>query len=386
MAVRVGEGRLTLTGYVGESTLEWDGWTMFDGFTQGEVLAALGELGDEADIDVYLNSGGGYATEGAAIRSDLAGRKGKTRIIIQGIAASAASLIAMAGDEIAMEMDAQLMIHDPSGLTLGTAAEHQRSINALNALATGYARAYASKSGMTEAACRELMVAETWYDAGAAIAAGFVDVMIGERSGEAVAAFPYDTYSHAPRQLVAMAREKGWRRPLPQLASIPGAPLAPAAPPVSPAAPAASTGQQESSMADTTSATPDAIQAAVNADRARRSTIMALPEAQGRQALAERLHATTMSLEDVKATLAAAPAGTTPAVTPQAEMNAASGGAAPAQEGTDPAGYQSSRLKGTGFQGGAPAPEKGAKADIGVLKDAVAKANDRTARSAKRGR
>lgn len=217
MAVIVEDGRLTLTGYVGESTLKIDGWVIFDGFTHAEVVAALGEIGADADLTVHINSGGGIATEGTAIRAALSDREGRTDIVIDGIAASAASIIAMAGDSLSMSLGSLMMIHDPSGFTWGTVADHEKSIRALNSVGNTYARVYARKSGKSDDECREIMKAETWFTPEEAVTAGFADAAL-EDQGAPVAAFPYQQYAHAPRELVAMAQTNGWRTPVPMAA------------------------------------------------------------------------------------------------------------------------------------------------------------------------
>jgi ATP-dependent protease ClpP protease subunit len=284
MSVIAQPGRLTLTGYVGESSVAYEGTTWFDGFTHGEVLAALGEFHDGEAIVVHINSGGGYATEGAAIRSALAERAGRTDVFVEGIAASAASLIAMAGETITMATDAVLMVHDPAGLTMGTAADHEATVRALNSIAGAYARTYAAKSGKTVADCREIMRAETWFNADEAVAAGFADAVEGE--AEPVAAFPYQTYAHAPQRLVALARDNGWRAPAVRAAA---------------ANPAASSAARKTDIESACRA--EAAVGAVKADRARRQSIMALDEAKGREALAEHLYANTeMTVEEIKAT------------------------------------------------------------------------------------
>lgn len=355
MAVIVQPGRLTLTGYVGESTIVFDGITWFDGFTHGEVLAALGEFEDDEAIVVHINSGGGYATEGAAIRSALAERSGETNVFVEGIAASAASLIAMAGETVTMATDAVMMIHDPAGFTFGTAADHEATVRALNSLAGAYARTYARKSGKPVAECRDIMRAETWFNADEAVEAGLADAIAGE--AEPVAAFPYQTYAHAPQRLVALATENGWRAPAVRVAASAAKPAAPSAAPH---------GHEEGSMTEKTkaddqaaaleTARAEAADNAVKADRERRSAVMALDEAKGREALAEHLYATTeMSAEQIKATLAAAPK--------------ASDEKAPAEN------YERTRLAGTGLGGGAKAAKSTAS-----LSAAVERTNKRMSR------
>ncbi|MBN9056311.1 MAG: Clp protease ClpP, partial [Rhizobiales bacterium] len=155
MAAILENGKLRLTGYVGDYYFE-------DGFTSQDVVLALAEIDDTADLPVHINSGGGVASEGAAIHALLSARAGRTDIVVEGIAASAASLIAMAGETVTMSAGAVMMIHDPSGYTFGNSADHTKTIEALEALGTAYARVYAAKSGKTAEECREIMKSERW--------------------------------------------------------------------------------------------------------------------------------------------------------------------------------------------------------------------------------
>lgn len=216
MAVIVEDGRLTLTGYVGVPTFEVDGVIIFDGFTHPEVVEALTQIGDDTELTVHINSGGGYANEGSAIRAALVNRKGRTDVVIDGIAASAATIIAMAGETVSMSLGSLMMIHDPSGWTDGTIEDHEQTIKGLKSLAGTYARVYARKSGKTDAECRAIMRAVTWYEPLEAVEAGFADEALEEDGGE-IAAFPYQHYANAPDRLVALAEGNGWRSPVPAM-------------------------------------------------------------------------------------------------------------------------------------------------------------------------
>lgn len=295
MACILNGGRLTLSGYVGDNF--WD-----DGFTYADVVVALATIDDDADLTVHINSGGGVATDGTAIHALLSRRSGKTDVVIEGIAASAASLIAMAGETVTMTPGSTAMVHDPAGLTFGDAAAHAKTIEALDALATAYSRVYAQKTGKTPAECREIMKVETWFNADEAVAAGFADAIEGE-SGP-VAAYPYQMYARAPKRLVALAQDKGWRSP--RAAMTTAAPSA--APTARKETPMSDKQTADDQAAALETARAEAAAGAVKADRERRQSIMALDEAKGREALAEHLYATTeMSAEQIKATLAIAP-------------------------------------------------------------------------------
>lgn len=174
-------------------------WGFGDGFTPMDVAQALA-LHGPGDITVRINSGGGIAWDGTAIYSLLMAHPGKVTVVIDGIAASAASMIAMAGAVRSMRGGAMLMIHDASTITFGTAADHEKSTDMLHQLSGQYARVYAERSGMAEAEVRSLMLAETWMTAEAAITAGFATDLVQDATATA-AAFDYTIYAHAPQSL-----------------------------------------------------------------------------------------------------------------------------------------------------------------------------------------
>lgn len=159
--------RLDLFGVVGED------------FTPASVRKALPAVGD---ITVAINSGGGIAADGSAIYNILAAHRGKVNVEIIGIAASAASLIAMAGHTITMLDGSILMIHEPSNITVGDSAAHQKTVEQLEAHAVAYAKVYGKRAGITEAAARTIMKAETWYSPDEAVAAGFATAVADRRA------------------------------------------------------------------------------------------------------------------------------------------------------------------------------------------------------------
>lgn len=169
MSVIVDGSTIVLTGTVGD--VYWDE----PSFSAAEVSLALAQVGHDRDVLVRLNSDGGYASEGSAIHATLARHGGKVTVAIEGIAASTASLIAMAGEEIVMAPGSILMIHDPSTGTWGTAADHETSIRYLNALATSFAGIYAARSGRTVEQARQDMTAEVWFSPEEAVAAGYAN-------------------------------------------------------------------------------------------------------------------------------------------------------------------------------------------------------------------
>lgn len=159
-----------------------------DMFGEGITARAVAEA-MPADIDtirVRINSPGGVASEGHAIRTVIRGHAADTgaRVIVEvhGLAASAATVIAMAGDEIHIAEDARFMIHEAHGIAVGSAADFERAARAVEAANEALATAYTRRTGKTKAEVRKLMAAETWYTGAEAVEAGFADGVIAESS------------------------------------------------------------------------------------------------------------------------------------------------------------------------------------------------------------
>lgn len=190
------DGALVLYGPVG-----FPAWFEEDeGFTASEVLAALTEF--DGDVTVRLNSGGGFAFDGVAIHNALAAHAGRIRIEIDAVAASAASVIAMAGDQIVMRAGALMMIHDASGLTIGTSEDHEKTIGVLSRLDHQMAGIYARRTGMDREEVAALMDAETWMTGTEALERGFATATEDADPAPA-AAFAWQLYGHAPPRLRA---------------------------------------------------------------------------------------------------------------------------------------------------------------------------------------
>lgn len=163
-------------------------------------LAELGALPDGVPIDLRLNSPGGSVFDAVAIYNALQRHDGTITVWIDGIAASAASYVAMAGDEIVMPENAFLMIHDPSGLVMGTAADMREMADTMDKIAAGMVRGYASRSGRAEEEIAALMAAETWFDAEAALEAGLATRRI--EPVRIAASFDIGRFRNAPPVLV----------------------------------------------------------------------------------------------------------------------------------------------------------------------------------------
>jgi ATP-dependent Clp protease protease subunit len=163
-------------------------------------LMELGALPDGTPVDLRLNSPGGSVFDAVAIHNAIKRHEGTVTVWIDGIAASAASYIAMAGDEIVMPENAFLMIHDPAGLVMGTAEDMRVMAEALDKVKGSLVSGYAAKSGRTPEEVSALMAAETWFDASDAVAQGFADRLI--EPVRIAARFDIGRFRNAPPVLV----------------------------------------------------------------------------------------------------------------------------------------------------------------------------------------
>ena len=133
---------------------------------------------EEGDLTVWINSPGGNVFAAAEIYTMLQEYKGAVTVKIASIAASAASVIAMAGKRVLMSPTALLMIHDPSTIAMGNAKDMEKAIETLNEVKESIINAYAAKSGMRRSKIAELMSNETWMNAKKAVELGFADEVL----------------------------------------------------------------------------------------------------------------------------------------------------------------------------------------------------------------
>ena len=158
---------LTLNGTIAE-----DSW--FDDDITPQLFREELNAGS-GDITVWINSPGGDCVAAAQIYNMLMDYRGSVTVKIDGIAASAASVIAMAGTKVLVSPVSMLMIHNPATIASGDAAEMQKAIAMLDEVKESIINAYEIKTGMSRAKLSHLMDAETWMDAHTAIDLGFAD-------------------------------------------------------------------------------------------------------------------------------------------------------------------------------------------------------------------
>ena len=179
-----------------------DSWGEWFGLSAKEFGLALDALPDTVDeIELHVNSPGGEVHEGLAILNQLRQHKASVTVIIDGLAASAASFIAMGADQVLIAPNAEVMIHNAWGLAMGDSGDMQKMADDLDRINTNLARIYQSKAGGDVAHWLEAMRVETWYSDDEAVTAGLADGIYREEPEEpaAEARFNLGVFAHAGR-------------------------------------------------------------------------------------------------------------------------------------------------------------------------------------------
>lgn len=161
-----------------------------------DILAAAKAI--EADeIDVFINSHGGNVFSGSAIYSMLKAHPAKINVQIDGIAASAASVIAMAGDVISISDAGIVMVHKPWSMAMGDAKEFRTQADVLDKIQESMAAAY-ERTGLDTKKINDIMDSETWMSAQEAIDLGFADKLVAGNKAAASATVPQGLFQFAP--------------------------------------------------------------------------------------------------------------------------------------------------------------------------------------------
>ena len=165
----------------GERVLRINGVIAEESWLDDEITPTLfaSELNaGSGPVTIWLNSPGGDVVAAARIYNMLLDYPGKVTVNIDGIAASAASVVAMAASTVAMSPVSMLMIHNPATLAMGDKTELSRALDMLESVKDSIINAYQLKTGLSRAKLSKLMDAETWMDARAAIDLGFADELL----------------------------------------------------------------------------------------------------------------------------------------------------------------------------------------------------------------
>lgn len=209
-------GEVLLYGPIGSAT--WLG----DEVTPKQFREDLETLGDVEGIDLFINSEGGDVFAAQAIYSTLRRHPAKVHTFVDGLAASAASLVAMAGDTITMPRNAMLMLHSPWAAAVGNAGDLRAVAEDLDRVRESMIAVYAERSGKSKDEIVSILDNETWYTAQEAVAAGFADEVEGAR--KIAASINRDVLSINGRQVDLSAflrfpRETFSEEPLPSAVS-----------------------------------------------------------------------------------------------------------------------------------------------------------------------
>jgi ATP-dependent Clp protease protease subunit len=218
------------------------GWYDDAGVDTSALIAEMQQHLDAKTVGVRINSVGGSAFGGVALYNALQAHPGEVTSTVEGLAASAASLVAMAGKTV-MGRGAMMMIHSPSTIAIGNAAELRKTADVLDKVQDSLATIYTEKTGKSLDEVNGLLDDETWMTADEAVAAGFADV-VGEDDDQQDATPKMVTDSviwrgvkfpsaAMPREIMLMAQEK--TPPTVVAASAPPPALAVVPPPAVPA-------------------------------------------------------------------------------------------------------------------------------------------------------
>lgn len=177
-------------------TLYFDGYIAQDSWFDDEITPKQfkSELTDsDGDVTVWINSPGGDVFAASQIYNMLKEYNGKVTVKIDGIAASAASVIAMAGSEILMSPVAMMMIHNPATVIFGEASDFQSGIDMLSEVKESIINAYEKKTGLARSKISKMMDSETWFSANKAVELGFADkVLYDDKQDEINDGFIFD--------------------------------------------------------------------------------------------------------------------------------------------------------------------------------------------------
>ncbi len=175
------------------------GWEV----TSRDLVEKLDAMGD-IDLDVRVNSVGGSVIEGMHIYNRLRLHKGAVEVTIEGIAASMATVISCAGKTVRMMDAGWYMVHDPSGMSWGTADDMRKAAEVLDKMRDTIVDVYVARTGKDRAAIEQMMDDETWMNPAEAKEHGFIDEVIEIAQDMAIAAQAVDLskFKHPPASLV----------------------------------------------------------------------------------------------------------------------------------------------------------------------------------------
>lgn len=208
------------------------GGDAFGGISASMVAKELRALGKVGQLDIYINSPGGSPFDGITIQNALRRNPARKRVMVDGIAASAASIIVMAGDAVEIASNGQMMIHDPWVMTAGNSSDLRETADKLDRTKAQILDTYMLRAKASATKIADMMAAETWLDPQEAVDFGFADTIV--QSGAVVNLVRPDVlakFRNQPRALTEPAagqpegrpRIEALRRRLKELGDCPAA-------------------------------------------------------------------------------------------------------------------------------------------------------------------
>ncbi|MFT9030612.1 MAG: head maturation protease, ClpP-related [Leuconostoc pseudomesenteroides] len=170
---------------------------------------ALKELGDVSTINLSINSGGGSVFDGIAIYNMLKSHKATVNVYVEGLAASIASVIAMAGDTITMRSGSMLMIHRPFTVLQGNAEEMRKAAETLEKMGDNIVNIYSDRTGIQAGEIQQIMSAETWLSAEEAVEQGWATKL--DKKEAVMNSVPKEVlgrFSNVPKNVLARVEKK----------------------------------------------------------------------------------------------------------------------------------------------------------------------------------
>jgi len=176
---------------------DFDFWGEGDVVTTKSIMDQLKSMEGAEEISVRINSPGGLAFEGIAIYNALVRHSARINITIDALAASAASIVAMAGDKISMSDNAAIMIHKAWSIVLGSADDLLHEAAILEKVDGNMANTYSARTKQSKEKIHEMMKAETWFNAEEAKENGFIDEVVKSKE-QSKARADLSIYSNVP--------------------------------------------------------------------------------------------------------------------------------------------------------------------------------------------
>lgn len=169
------------------------------GVSASAFVSALNSV-KEGDIALHINSPGGDVFAARAMVAAIAAHSSTITAYIDGLAASAASYVAVACDKVVMQKGSMLMVHRASSIVWGNSADMMETAGLLDKIDATIASDYARKTGKPDAEMMTLMSNETWLNADESLAMGFADSVVENEKGKAKNAWNLSVFSNAPKQ------------------------------------------------------------------------------------------------------------------------------------------------------------------------------------------